>query len=210
MNNKPKLNADLMYESLKQYIIRYIESPIPEEEFKLIEKFFHPKLIRKKQYFLQEGEICRFTGFLVKGAMRQYFFDVKGNEHVLRFAVENWWIGDRESFIHQTPSKYNIDALEESEVLLINQGDLNELRLKAPSFVLMMQKMDERSFVAAQKRIHASISYTAEERYLDLLKTNPDFLQRFPQNMIASFLGIKPETLSRIRKHRAGKDKHFS
>jgi CRP-like cAMP-binding protein len=206
MNNKPSANTTLMYDSLRQYIIRYIESPLPDEEFKLVEKAFHPKWIRKKQYFLQEGEICRFTGFLIKGAMRQYFFDAKGNEHVLRFAIENWWVGDRESFIHQKPSKYNIDALEDSELLLINHTDMHELRLKAPSFVLMMQKMDERSFIAAQKRIHASISYTAEERYLDLLETNPDFLQRFSQNMIASFLGIKPETLSRIRKHRAEKD----
>jgi CRP-like cAMP-binding protein len=206
MSNKALLDTAKMFDSLRLYITRYIEGPLPGEEFKLIEKAFQPKLIRKKQYFLQEGEICRHTGFLVKGAMRQYFVDAKGNEHVLRFAIENWWVGDRESFSHQTPSKYNIDALEESELLLINQADLNELRHRAPSFVLMMQKMDERSFIAAQKRIHASISYTAEERYLDLVRTNPDFLQRFSQSMIASFLGIKPETLSRIRKHRAGND----
>ena len=197
------LNTAQMYAGLRQYITRYIEAQLPDEEFNLIEKAFQPKLVRKKQYLLQEGEICRFTGFVVKGAMRQYFVDAKGNEHILRFAIENWWVGDRESFSHQTPSKYNVDALEESELLLINLTDLNELRHKAPSFVLMMQKIDERSFIAAQKRIHASISYTAEERYLDLLNSNPEFLKRFSQNMIASYLGIKPETLSRVRKHHA-------
>ena len=193
-------NTSQTYQPLRRYVNDYTSSIISDEEFELIRKAFTHKKLRKKQYLLQEGEVSKFTAFVLKGALRQYWVDTKGVEHILRFAIENWWIGDRDSFANLTPSKYNIDALEDSELLLITPAQLQELRSQAPSFVEVMHKMDERNFIATQKRIHASISYTAEERYQELMKTNPDFIKRFPQNMIASYLGITPETLSRIRK----------
>jgi CRP-like cAMP-binding protein len=189
-----------MHDQLRKYIETVSETTLPEAEFELLKKAFTPKKLRKKQYFLQEGEVCRYMAFIIRGAMRQYSVDNKGVEHILRFGIENWWMGDRESLTMLTPSRYNIDALEESELLLVTNAQMQELILASPPVARTVRIMDERSQIASQKRIHASISYTAEERYLDLQKTNPVFLQRFPQNMIASYLGISPETLSRIRK----------
>ena len=189
-----------MHDQLRKYIETVSETTLPEAEFELLKKAFTPKKLRKKQYFLQEGEVSRYMAFIIRGAMRQYSVDNKGVEHILRFGIENWWMGDRESLTMLTPSRYNIDALEDSELLLVTNAQMQELILASPPVARTVRIMDERSQIASQKRIHASISYTAEERYLDLQKTNPVFLQRFPQNMIASYLGISPETLSRIRK----------
>jgi CRP-like cAMP-binding protein len=190
-----------MYDKLRNYIDTQLADTVSDEEFGLIKQAFVGKKIRRKQYLLQEGDVCKYIAFIVKGAMRQYSVDTKEMEHIVRFGIENWWMSDRESFIMLTPSRYNIDAVEDTDLLMITNASLQELRAHSPSFTKLGQLLDERSYIAAQKRIHASISLTAEERYLDLLKSNPDFLQRFPQNMIASYLGISPETLSRIRKH---------
>jgi CRP-like cAMP-binding protein len=133
--------------------------------------------------------------------MRQYTVDDKGIEHVVRFGIENWWMADRESFELSVPTIYYIDAWEETELLQINSTNLRYLKDTVPTMKALTQEMEKRSYIAAQKRIHSAISLTAEERYLDLLKQNPVFFQRFPQNMIASYLGISPETLSRIRKN---------
>lgn len=194
-----------MHEALRQYIERVSEGPLPEAEYEMVKAAFIPKKLRKRQYFLQEGEVNRYNAFIVKGAMRQYSVDSKGVEHILRFGVENWWMGDRESFTMLTPSKYNIDALEDSELLQVTYAAMQELIQQSPAMAKTVRIMDERSWIASQRRIHASISLTAEERYLELQTSNPVFLQRFPQNMIASYLGISPETLSRVRKQALSK-----
>jgi len=189
-----------MYDIFRKYINSYISTPISDEEFELVQKAFIPKKLRKKQYLLQEGEVCKYLAFITKGAMRQYTVDDKGVEHIIRFGIENWWMSDRESFSTGTPTKYNIDAVEDSELLLVNNADWQQLSDQSPAYAEMTRQLEYRGYVAAQKRIHASISLSAEERYRELLNTHPDLLQRFPQNMIASYLGVSPETLSRIRK----------
>jgi CRP-like cAMP-binding protein len=131
--------------------------------------------------------------------LRQYSVDEKGQEHIMQFAVENWWVGDRESFLMLTPSKFNIDVLEDCQLLLITNADLQELFHTVPTIAVMTREMDQRNFIATQKRLYASIGHSAEERYAELLREHPDYLQRFPQHMIASYLGISPETLSRVR-----------
>ena len=148
--------------------------------------------------------MCKYAAFIVKGAMRQCSIDVKGVEHIVRLFIENWWVSDMESYVMLTPSKYCIDASEDCDVLLLTKanwlGSLNSI----PAFNEMIRKVDENFIIATQKRI-ATISLSAEERYEEFRKTYPDFLQRFPQHIIASYLGITKETLSRVRGQKSEK-----
>ena len=143
--------------------------------------------------------MCKFTAFIVKGAMRKYRVDDKGEEHVLRLYIENWWATDRESEIKGAPSSYFIDAWEDSDCLIATKADLRYLVDRTPAMSKWIRTLDDKYAIATQRRIEAAISLSAEERYHDLEKTYPEFLQRFPQHIIASYLGINRETLSRIR-----------
>ena len=189
-----------MHKNLLDYINRHTTSPLTKEEEALIVATFQPKKLRKKQYFLQEGNVCKYGGFIVKGAMRQYSVDDKGVEHIVQLFIENWWASDRESAIMLTPSKYNIEAWEDTELLVITRAEMLDLVEKIPAIAQMTRIMDERSFIASQRRINSTISNTAEQRYAEFAANHPQFIQRFPQHHIASFLGITKETLSRIRK----------
>ena len=187
-----------MHEPLLKYITDHSTTPLTVSDMDVIKEVFTPKKLRKRQYFLQEGEVCKYAAFIVKGAMRKYSVDVKGVEHVMTLYIENWWVSDRESYVMLTPSLYNIDAWENSEVLVVTRADFLGRLGSIPAINEMARTMDDNHAIAAQKRM-ASISLSAEERYTALIKTYPEFLQRFPQHIIASYLGITKETLSRIR-----------
>jgi CRP-like cAMP-binding protein len=189
-----------MHQSIISYINKHNIEPLTKEEEFLIASSFHLKKLRKKQYFLQEGEVCKYTGFIVKGAMRQYSVDDNGVEHFLHLYTENYWATDRESSIMLTPTRYNIDAWEDTEMLVISRAEMLELMEKIPSLVKMFQKLDERNAVASHRRLNSSLSNDAKERYKEFAENHPQFIQRFPQHIIASYLGITKETLSRIRK----------
>jgi len=189
-----------MYEMFRKYINDVTGSIVSDEEFKHFEEAFAEKRMKKKQFLLHEGAINKYTAFIVKGAMRLYTIDENGNEHVVRFGLEGWWMSDRESFMMLTPSKYNIDAVEDCDLLVATNEGLSNLRDRSMLFLKLMQVLDQRSFIASQNRIESTISFTAEEKFIQLMKTYPEFLNRFPQTMIASYLGLTPETLSRIRK----------
>jgi CRP-like cAMP-binding protein len=189
-----------MHKNLFAYINRHISSPLTSEAEALIESAFQPKKLRKKQYFLQEGNVCKYVGFIVKGAMRQYTVDEKGVEHMVHLYIENYWAGDRESSIMLTPSVYNIDAWEDTELLIITRAEMLELIEKIPALAEMIRLMDERNAIANQRRLSSTISNSAEKRYEEFADNHPQFIQRFPQHIIASYLGITKETLSRIKK----------
>lgn len=189
-----------MHQQLINYINNHSTSPLTSEEEELIIAGFQYKKLRKKQYFLQEGDVCKHVGFITKGAMRQYSIDDKGAEHIVHLYIENYWAGDRESSIMLTPSVYNIDAWEDTEMLMITRADMLELMEKIPSLVEMIRLMDERNAIANQRRLNSTISNSAERRYEDFASNHPQFIQRFPQHIIASYLGITKETLSRVRK----------
>jgi CRP-like cAMP-binding protein len=185
-------------------LFNYIESKtgecLPDQEREAIMAAFDPKCLRKRQYFLQEGDVCKHIGFIIKGSSRMYSVDDKGHEHIVHFALEGWWISDPESFLHLTPSRYNIAMCEDTELLVIPVPKALELRHKSRCFELTVKVLDKHSTIAMQKRIHAAIGMSAEERYIVLSTSYPQFLDRFPMNMIASYLGVSPETLSRIRR----------
>jgi len=193
-----------MHESFIKYINSYTSTPLTPEEIELLGSIFIHKKIKKRQFFLQEGQVCKYSAFIIKGAMRQYTVDDKGAEHIVRLLIENWWAVDRESFVMLTPSPYNIEAWEDTEVLLVTYSDSMAMANKIPLLTEWTRKLDENHAFAAQRRLSASISFSAEKRYSDFAATYPEFLQRFPQHMIASYLGITKETLSRVR-HQAAK-----
>lgn len=189
-----------MHSELLDYIRRHTTLPLTSDEEALIRASFQPKKLRKKQYFLEEGNVCKYVGFIVKGAMRQYSVDDKGVEHIVQLYIEDYWASDRESAVMLTPSKYYIDAWEDTQLLVATVADMLDLIEKVPSFGQMTRLMDQRSFIVSQRRLNSTISNTAEKRYEEFADNHPQFIQRFPQHLIASFLGITKETLSRIRK----------
>lgn len=186
-----------MFDIFKAYVLRHAQ--VSEEEFAAIEKAARVRKLRKKQYLLQEGDVSRDHCFILSGLLRTYSVDDKGNEHVIRFAKEEWWISDRESLLTGLPSRFNIDAIEDSTVLLWSAAQMEALMDQLPGFSKMINGILNKSFITSQNRIHEAITSTAEEKYHNFVSRYPDFALRVPQSMIASYLGIAPETLSRLR-----------
>ncbi|WP_316794960.1 Crp/Fnr family transcriptional regulator [Pedobacter agri] len=167
----------------------------------LIEKFFYPKKLRKKQYLLQEGDVCRDIVFVAKGLLRTYNIDEKGNEHMSLFGWKGWWLSDFNSFLSGEPAIFNIDAIENSELLTLSRNHYEELTLAVPIMDRYFRILYQNSLVTKERRLMSTITHSAEERYLQLTASNQQIIERIPQNLIASYLGIAPETLSRIKKN---------
>lgn len=188
-----------MYQPLFDYIERYGKTALSEEEKDIVQAAMEPKKLRKRQYFLEEGNTSQFTGFVVKGALRQFSVDDSGMEHILQLAIENWWVVDRDSYLNQTPSRYFIEAWEDTELLVLPRHKLDTI-LEIPAIKEMFWHMSQNNHIAAQKRLDDTISLNAIKRYENFTLLYPQIVQRFPLHQIASYLGIARETLSRIRK----------
>jgi CRP-like cAMP-binding protein len=187
-----------MFEVLFEKINEKIS--LSDEEMEICRSLFIPKKLRKRQYILQQDDICKNLVFVEKGILRSYRVDDKGNEHILQFAPEGWWISDIYSFLTGEISVYNIDAIEDSELLLITNSSLEQLYEKVPKFERYFRLLTQNNMVAMQRRLTYTLSSTAEEKYLQLQAAYPNIVSRVPQHMIASYLGLTPETLSRVRK----------
>ncbi|MCF0069372.1 Crp/Fnr family transcriptional regulator [Dyadobacter sp. CY261] len=190
----------MLHEPLFAYIESKSSHMLTDYEKERIQTAFKTRHLRKRQYLLQEGDVCRYMAFIVKGAGRMYTMKENSQETIVRLAVESWWLGDYESYNLYSPSIYYIEMTEDSDVLLVTHESMQDLVAAVPAIDEMVREIDRRGAIATQKRIHAAISLDAEERYELLAKTYPEFIRRFPQSMIASYLGISPETLSRVRK----------
>lgn len=195
-----RMKKDLTQASIEP-LLDYFQKIIPlnNEEKRLVTERFQPRLYRKRQYVLQEGNQCNQMNFVVRGCLRLYTIDEKGNTHILQFAAENWWLTDIGSFYGKKESKLNIDALEDTMVLQISFENLTFLYDQAPKFNRIFRVLIENSHVALQNRLLQNISSTAEERYLSFVQTYTHLYNRLPQTQIAAYLGITPEFVSRIR-----------
>lgn len=185
-------------EPLKTYFSKHIL--LDEKEVEFLETVFKEKKVRRKQYILQQGDVCQFNTFVVEGCFRMFLVDEQGKEHNLQFAIENGWILDMESFYFGEASRLNIEAIEHSIVYQIKKEDQFKLFIDFPKFNWIFRVLCENALIANQKRVLQNISSTAEERYIDFLNRFPQLFNRISNVQIASYIGVTPEFLSKIRK----------
>jgi CRP/FNR family transcriptional regulator, cyclic AMP receptor protein len=170
-----------------------------DEELEIFDELLQQKSVPKKTFLLQEGEVCNFEAYVVKGCIRTYFINENGFEVILQFAVEDWWVSDIASFYEQTPSSLFIETIEDCELLTFNPETKEELLARVPKFERVFRLMLQRNLTATQNRLINTISKTAQEKYLDFIERYPTIPQRVPQHYIAAYLGISPEFLSKVR-----------
>lgn len=190
--------------SLKSFLTSNLD--IDEDQILSILKNCKIKKVKNDAFLLRENEHCKHTFFVESGLLRQYSIDEKGKEHTISFAPKNWFVTDRESAYFNQPSAYFIQALEDSEVAMIDEDFFLKLSKQIPSFTDFNNKLLHNHIRHLQKRINMLLSASAEQRYLEFVAMYPDISLRVPQTMIASYLGITPESLSRVRKKLARKN----
>lgn len=202
MDKKHKIDDSVM-EVLLDYFHQML--PLTEEEEALVKAKFQPRLYRKRQFVLQEGDVCNVVNFVVSGCLRMYNIDESGTTHIIQFAIENWWISDMGSFYSRNPSSLNIEAVEDTTVLQIRHDELLDLFIQSNKFNRIFRVLVENSLVKLQERLLQNMGSDARGRYEVFLRENPVLANRIPNTYIAAFLGITPEFLSKIRNERMSK-----
>jgi len=185
---------DVLYANVNKRV------PLTKKEWAAWEQFFVPKKLRKRQFLIQEGELCRLLAFVNSGCLRSYTVDARGEEHINQFAIRDWWISDLQNYVAGGKAVHSIDALEDSDILILEKSSRDKLLDTAPKADRYFRLLQESGFTATSRRIDSLLKDTAEERYLAFLKTYPSLVEQIPQHQIASYLGITPQSLSRIRK----------
>ncbi len=193
----PAKAAAMNTEPLFEYIQRYIDLTGREKEI-LSGQVNHRKYL-KGQYIVQQGDICKHESFVIKGCLKTFYIDNDGQEHIVMFAIENWWTADLGSFLTQTPADYNVQCLENTEVIQFPYEKLENLYEQIPKLERFFRIIIQKAYVASEKRIIRNFSLPAKERYLKFREQYPEIERRVPQYMIASYLGITKEFLSKIR-----------
>ena len=172
-----------------------------DEEFEKLISFFTVTTLKKKEFFNKQGNLCHHLAFVNSGCLRAFHTDDKGDEFTMYFAFLNWWVGDKTSFYSGTPSRFSVQALEDSEIFYADNIKWEKALDEIPTFEKWYRVKTRKSYEATQQKIIDTQTESAEVKYLKLLKNAPDIVQRIPQHYIASYLGIKPQSLSRIRKN---------
>ncbi|MFD1139702.1 Crp/Fnr family transcriptional regulator [Larkinella insperata] len=189
------------FHALRRHIERKI--PLTDGEFAHVTALFAVKELAKKQFLHRQGEVCRYESFVVSGCLKSYHTDEGGDTHILRFSVEDWWAGDLDSFLHQTPSSFSIEAVEPVTLLVIDKPGLALLYERAPKLESFFRILNENALIATSQRVIKNLSLPAGERYRLFRAAYPQLEQRVPLKDIASYLGITPVFLSRLRNERA-------
>lgn len=190
-----------LFNSLNRYLTNCVQ--MDTAELATAGGYFERKIIPKKTFLLRAGEVCKFEAFILRGCVKTYFLDEKGHEVILTFSTEEWWISDVASFQDQKPSKMYIETLEETEILFLTPAKKEALLLHMPVLERAFRLMLQRHLAVYQERIFCNVGLSAPERYEIFLDRYPKISNRVPQQLIASYLGITPEFLSRMRKKRA-------
>lgn len=192
-----------MFDRLRQHIERKVS--LTDNEFAPVAELFTVKKLAKKQLLHRQGAVCRYESFVVSGCLKSYHTDEQGYSHVLRFSVEDWWAGDLESFVHQTPSAFSIEAVEPVTLLVIDKPNLQLLYERAPKLETFFRILNENALIATSQRVIKNLSLPAKERYRLFRAAYPQLEQRVPLKDIASYLGITPVFLSKLRNDRTEK-----
>ncbi|MGQ8867967.1 Crp/Fnr family transcriptional regulator [Myroides sp. TSA_177.3] len=187
----------MIYENLFAHIEQKVRLTPTEKE--QISSFFRVRKLRKRQFLLQEEDVCKDFAFVSQGLLKSYVLDEKGNENINLFGWEGWWIADFQSFLFQTPATLAIEAMEDCELLLLSRVNYDQMLEEVPVMERYFRLVYERSLATKDQRLVTAQTYSAEEKYNHLIQTYPELIQRIPQSLLASFLGLTPETFSRIK-----------
>jgi CRP-like cAMP-binding protein len=188
---------------LAQNVLRTIQHQLNPKEYELLSASFYPKSYDKKTILTEPGKLCKQVYFITKGSAYSYFLDEQGEKHVIQFAIEGYWITDHYSFFSGRQGIYTVESLEEVDALVMTREAFEHLCHQSHVFEHFFRVLVQNAFVSLQYRLAKTNSAEAMQRYLEFSKNYPDFIQRIPQYLIASYLGIKPQSLSRIRKELA-------
>ncbi len=188
------MNFDLILRNVAKHI------SLDKTEMDFFVSLLQHKTLKRKDYLLKQGNICKTENFIIKGCLRTYTIDENGFEHIVMFGIEEWWVGDLYSFLTQTQATYFIDALEDTEILQITKENLDKLYERVPKFEKFFRLLLQNAFIAQQNRINQNLSFNAEQRYLDFIKKYPQLEQRISQKQVSAFLGITPVFLSMLRR----------
>ncbi len=186
-----------IYKGILENVAKYVQ--LTDDEIAQFTAILKPTRIKKRQFVVQPGFVSEYRNYIVEGAVRVFYVDALGKEHTIIIAIEDWFFTDFFSYIHQTPAEYYAEALEDSLILQMKYDDVEELCGKVHSLCQYFRLYTERSMSFSYKRTVSNIGKSSEERYWEFVDKYPQIASRVPQYVLASYLGISPESLSRIR-----------
>jgi CRP-like cAMP-binding protein len=190
------MSTELVFNNISRII------NLTEEEKAIFARHLHFKSLKRKEFLLRQDEICKYSAFVALGCLRGYTIDKNGIEHVLSFAPPGWWIADLYSLFSEKPGTLNIEALEDTDIILLSKTGQEKLYTEVPKFERFFRVLTENSLVASQQRVVDNLSLTAEERYNLFCKRYPTLIDHLPLKQIASYIGVTPEFFSRMRNKR--------